>query len=128
MASPEGVGPELEKAARPGAPSHLLGLKLGRAVAGGGGGGGTTVGGTQQPSLGGGEYGPPVSRGQRGQTHVINYLIDVPWREGQEHPWGPTHQLRYLEGSSFIGLMGAMEFTGVTGFMGFTGISSKGFT
>lgn len=36
MASPEGVGPELEKAAQPGAPSHLLGLKLGRAVARGG--------------------------------------------------------------------------------------------
>lgn len=35
MASPEGVGPELEKAARPGAPSHLLGLKLGRAEGGG---------------------------------------------------------------------------------------------
>lgn len=34
MASPEGVGPELERAGWPGAPSHLLGLRLGGAGGG----------------------------------------------------------------------------------------------
>lgn len=48
--------------------------------------------------------------------------------KGRDALGGPHHQLRYLEGSSFIGLMGAIEFIGATGFMGFTGISSKGFT
>lgn len=47
---------------------------------------------------------------------------------GRDAHGAPPHQLRYLEGSSFIGLMGAMEFMGATGFMGFIGISSKGFT
>jgi hypothetical protein len=54
--------------------------------------------------------------------------MDVSWRGGWDALRAPPHQLRYLEGSSFIGLMGAMEFIGATGFMGFTGISSTGFT
>lgn len=53
--------------------------------------------------------------------------MDASWR-GKDALGVPPHQLRYLEGSSFIGLMGAMEFIEDTGFMAFTGISSKGFT
>lgn len=43
-------------------------------------------------------------------------------------PLPPFRPPRYLEGNSFIGLIGFMEVTGLKGHMGLTGTSSKGFT
>lgn len=83
MAAPEGVGPESEKAARPGAPSHLLGLRLG-------------TGRDCEGALTGGT--PFIRRWEIGATALqrpkrpdpLDYLIDASWREGGTGtPLGP---------------------------------------
>lgn len=129
MAAPEWVGPESEKAGKPGAPSHLLGLRLGsrdfeRSLMGG------TVSYT--------DYTDTIIRRWETWATVLqrpkrpdplDYQIDAfSKRRGRDALGAPPHQLRYLEDSSFTGFMGAMEFMGATGLMGFTGISSRGFT
>lgn len=51
--------------------------------------------------------------------------------DDQAHPHASPTPPRYLEGSSFMGLMGLTGFMavkGLKGVMGFTGNSSRGFT